>query len=673
VPFEVEEDDMPARSTLMRIHNLTANTLTKTDASLDHGDWTDPNEPPDVIPPGETRFVESESAGIATGTEGAIRYDSDGGGSFYFHWDNPYLGVNSYAQGAPDGCGVAFSGGKGNNAELDVEIIPSARVAIPDFEPSSKGFRFGNHWPDEPLRRFIKMPDPFGDITIGNASNGLCGGMVYAVADYYLANMEPPRSATNPPGTGDPLFDYLVSRLFDSFDLPAGPLTYWKYMDPVYPDTPRVDAEGRSWVMAHEGFPAVMTAIAMGQPCPLGLVMIKSLLPTDLGHNHQVLAYAYQLDGGQATIWVYDPNSPSRDDITLSFDLSDPSNEIAVTHNVNVPGRPPVYAFFPTAYAPLHPPWLHAPDIVSAVSSVPGGVSLFLVDPNGAVQTSYYDPRVAAPEWSPWAQLSDAGKAPGGAVVSAVSSVPGGVSLFLVDPDGAVQTSYYDPRVAAPAWSPWARLSDVGKAPGGAVVTAVSSVPGGVSLFLVDPDGAVQTSFYDPRVALPAWSEWARLSDAGKAPGGGGAVVSAVSSVPGGISLFLVDPDGAVQTSYYDPRVAAPAWSEWARLSDAGMAPGGAVVSAVSSVPGGISLFLVDADGAVQTSFYDPRVAAPAWSEWARLSDAGKAPGGAVVSAVSSVPGGVSLFLVDPDGAVQTSFYDPRVAAPAWSGWGSVS
>lgn len=97
-----------------------------------------------------------------------------------------------------------------------------------------------------------------------------------------------------------------------------------------------------------------MAAIDAGRLCPLGLIMIKSLLPTDLGHNHQVLAYAYQLDGGRATIWVYDPNSPVADNVTLSFDLSDASNPINVTHNVNSEG--PVYAFFATRYAPAHPP-----------------------------------------------------------------------------------------------------------------------------------------------------------------------------------------------------------------------------------------------------------------------------------------------------------------------------
>jgi hypothetical protein len=97
----------------------------------------------------------------------------------------------------------------------------------------------------------------------------------------------------------------------------------------------------------------VMAAIDAGRPCPLGLVMVKSLLPTDLGHNHQVLAYAYQLQGGIATIWVYDPNSSGRDDITIRFDLSDAGNDIPVTHNVNASG--PIYTFFVTPYEQRQP------------------------------------------------------------------------------------------------------------------------------------------------------------------------------------------------------------------------------------------------------------------------------------------------------------------------------
>jgi len=38
--------------------------------------------------------------------------------------------------------------------------------------------------------------------------------------------------------------------------------------------------------------------------------------------------------------------------------------------------------------------------------------------------------------------VSDPGKAAPASTVTAVSSVPGGISLFLVDRDGAVQSSY---------------------------------------------------------------------------------------------------------------------------------------------------------------------------------------------------------------------------------------
>jgi hypothetical protein len=137
---------------------------------------------------------------------------------------------------------------------------------------------------------------------------------------------------------------------------------------------------------------------------------------------------------------------------------------------------------------------------VSAVSTVPGGVSLFVVDPQGAVQSSYFDPRVANPQWASWFRVSEPGLATSGAIVSAVSTVPGGVSLFVVDPQGAVQSSYFDPRVANPQWASWFRVSEPGLAASAAVVSAVSTVPGGVSLFVVDPQGAVQSTYFDPRL-----------------------------------------------------------------------------------------------------------------------------------------------------------------------------
>ena len=85
------------------------------------------------------------------------------------------------------------------------------------FLPSTRGFTFGNSWPSQPNK---VIPTPLGNIPIGNASNGLCGGMTLAARDYFEADVRQPTGRQ--PTLGHPLYDYIVDRLFASFDLPRG-------------------------------------------------------------------------------------------------------------------------------------------------------------------------------------------------------------------------------------------------------------------------------------------------------------------------------------------------------------------------------------------------------------------------------------------------------------------
>jgi hypothetical protein len=86
---------------------------------------------------------------------------------------------------------------------------------------------------------------------------------------------------------------------------------------------------------------------------PLALVTVYTTDPTMMGHNHQVLAYAYEVDDANVlTLRLYDPNTASTaaDDVFLSVDLSNPTHTSPITHNVGI-GDLPIRGFFRTAYA----------------------------------------------------------------------------------------------------------------------------------------------------------------------------------------------------------------------------------------------------------------------------------------------------------------------------------
>jgi hypothetical protein len=97
-------------------------------------------------------------------------------------------------------------------------------------------------------------------------------------------------------------------------------------------------------------WPRVRALLEAGQPAALGIVTVASPNPLQLGHNHQVLAYACRTDGTVVTLHVYDPNSGPADDVVIRFDVATPG----FTHTIDI-GRP-VRGFFLTPYSPATPP-----------------------------------------------------------------------------------------------------------------------------------------------------------------------------------------------------------------------------------------------------------------------------------------------------------------------------
>ena len=206
-----------------------------------------------------------------------------------------------------------------------------------------------------PVRR-IGIPGVVS-LPIGDASNGLCGGMAFAARDYFEAGKPPPGDAGAP--VAGQLFDYIVDRLFDSFDLPLGPARYLALMSPLLSDGETLWSRvglaphGRAWQMVRDEWPKVRADIDTGHPSALGLIKVRSNDPRQLKHDHQVLAYGYDVQGEILKLRLYDPNQPGRDDVTLSLSIAEPSRPTAIATS---PPTGPVYAFFRVRYLFADPP-----------------------------------------------------------------------------------------------------------------------------------------------------------------------------------------------------------------------------------------------------------------------------------------------------------------------------
>jgi hypothetical protein len=223
------------------------------------------------------------------------------------------------------------------------------------FVPSRHGFAFTNSWPSQPA---VVLDTHLGQITIGDAGAGLCGGMVFVVLDYWYGGVASP---TTRPAVGEPLYRQIVRRLIDSWDMPKGIATYYQCMNLPDGDI-GLDVLGRQIVIdqgltrrtVQTQWPRIRADLDRGVPAPLGVVTMASSRPADLALNHQVLAYDYDRSGTEMSLRVYDPNRGQRNDIWIRFDESMRTKSAAFTHNLGI-GHP-VRGFFHTAYSAVPPP-----------------------------------------------------------------------------------------------------------------------------------------------------------------------------------------------------------------------------------------------------------------------------------------------------------------------------
>lgn len=178
----------------------------------------------------------------------------------------------------------------------------SASRKMTTFNPVVHGFKFNN--------RYKTTWMDVAGVKIG--TDGLCGGMSYAAADYFRTNKKIPTQDYRP-AIGTTLYNYFKNRQWTSISMP----NTGKWAELAVNPFGWRDEEFFYWGL-EDRLKLLKNLIDKNLPVPLGLFHAK--IGSD---HHQVLAIGYDLGGykwkrekdpnrNKVRIYVYDPNYPGK-------------------------------------------------------------------------------------------------------------------------------------------------------------------------------------------------------------------------------------------------------------------------------------------------------------------------------------------------------------------------
>jgi Thrombospondin type 3 repeat len=237
-----------------------------------------------------------------------------------------------------------------NEGQENAQIVPTSSESAKTVR-TNFGYYHGFKFPNTYTTTYNVIPDKYipdfiyeGDVKF--STQGRCGGMAYAALDYFYAHKLIPGYASNSeaPPNDIPLSKYILDRLHDSLDIsllgilkalgsiavsasPAGSVSDLEEV-PRFVYLTMAPNENKFTILGKCGpgclpgvrsltnseIPKATRLIDQGKPAVLGLVAASSI--SDIGKNHQVVAYGYTYDkqaNNQYTFYIYDPNHPGKE------------------------------------------------------------------------------------------------------------------------------------------------------------------------------------------------------------------------------------------------------------------------------------------------------------------------------------------------------------------------
>jgi hypothetical protein len=183
---------------------------------------------------------------------------------------------------------------------------------------------------------------------------------------------------------------------------------------------------------------------------------------------------------------------------------------------------------------------------------------VFWIGPDGAIATTWANPQVDNANWHPSFPITPPGAARADSGVAAITRFNGALDAFWIGPDGAIATTWANPQVDNANWHPPFPITPPGAAGPGSGLVVITRLGGALDAFWIGQDGAVGTTWANPRVDNAVWHPPFPITSGGAAREG--SPVCAVTRFAGALDVFWIGPDGAVGTTWANPQVDNANW-----------------------------------------------------------------------------------------------------------------
>jgi hypothetical protein len=303
---------------------------------------------------------------------------------------------------------------------------------------------------------------------------------------------------------------------------------------------------------------------------------------------------------------------------------------------------------------PVAPKAARADSPLAVVTRLEGALDTFWIKPDGAIATAWANPQIDQAKWQPAFPISPAGAARAGSALAAVTRLEGALDVFWIGPDGAVMTTWSNPKIDKAKWHDPFPISPPGAARAGSTLAVVTRLEGALDAFWIGPDGAIVATWANPGVKGGKWHDPFPISKPKAARAD--SPLAVVTRLDGALDVFWLGPGGAVQTTWANPKIDDSKWHDPFPISGTKAARAGSAVAAVTRPGGALMVFWIGTDGAIATTRADPAVDKGAWRDPLSISPPQAARSDSPLTAVSRLEGLVDVFWIEPGGALTTAW-----------------